>query len=37
MEGNCTHCMACIGGCPTEAIDYKSISKGKRRYYIMEE
>ena len=36
-NGNCTHCMACIGGCPTEAIEYKFISKGKRRYYMMEE
>lgn len=36
-NGNCTHCMACIGGCPTEAIEYKSASKGNRRYYIMEE
>ena len=36
-KGNCTHCMACICGCPTEAIEYKSISKGKRRYYRMEE
>ncbi|MCQ4637737.1 EFR1 family ferrodoxin [Anaerovorax odorimutans] len=36
-KGNCTHCMACICGCPTEAIEYKSISKGKRRYDIMEE
>lgn len=36
-KGNCTHCMACICGCPTEAIEYKSISKGKARYYIMEE
>lgn len=36
-KGNCTHCMACIGGCPTTAIEYKSISKGKRRYYIMED
>lgn len=35
-KGNCTHCMACICGCPTEAIEYKSISKGKRRYDIME-
>lgn len=35
--GHCTHCMACIGGCPVEAIEYKSISKGKRRYYIMED
>lgn len=36
-KGNCTHCMACICGCPTEAIEYKSISKGKRRYYIMKQ
>lgn len=34
-NGNCTHCMACIGGCPTEAIEYKSKSKGRNRYYIM--
>ncbi len=36
-NGNCTHCMACIGGCPTEAIEYKSVSRGNRRYYIMED
>lgn len=36
-HGNCTHCMACIGGCPAEAIEYKAASKGNRRYYIMEE
>lgn len=36
-HGNCTHCMACIGGCPTEAIEYKSKSKGRPRYYIMED
>lgn len=36
-KGNCTHCMACIGGCPVEAIEYKAKSKGKNRYYIMEE
>ena len=36
-KGNCTHCMACICGCPAEAIEYKSISKGKRRYDILEE
>ena len=35
-KGNCTHCMACICGCPTEAIEYKSISRGKRRYDIMD-
>lgn len=34
-NGCCTHCMACIGGCPVEAIEYNSISKGNRRYYIM--
>lgn len=30
--GNCTHCMACISYCPTEAIEYGKASKGKRRY-----
>lgn len=30
---NCTHCMACICRCPSEAIEYKNKSKGKRRYY----
>ena len=35
-KGHCTHCMACICGCPAEAIEYKSISKGKRRYDIYE-
>lgn len=40
MEGSkpvwgnhCTHCMACIGACPTEAIEYKKTSNGSRRYY----
>lgn len=28
----CTHCMACICGCPTHAIEYGRISKGKPRY-----
>ena len=36
-NGKCTHCMACIGGCPAEAIEYKSVSRGNRRYYIMED
>jgi ferredoxin len=36
-HGNCTHCMACIAGCPTDAIEYKNKSKGKHRYYIMED
>lgn len=29
---NCTHCMACISYCPTEAIEYGRHSVGKRRY-----
>lgn len=36
-KGNCTHCMACIGGCPTGAIEYKSLSQGQHRHYIMED
>ena len=28
----CTHCMACICGCPAEAIEYGRKSKGKPRY-----
>ena len=35
-KGNCTHCMACIACCPTEAIEYKNISKGRHRHYIMD-
>lgn len=34
-KGNCTHCMACINGCPTKAIQYKSKSKGRHHHYIM--
>ena len=29
---DCTHCMACICHCPTEAIEYGRKSVGKRRY-----
>ena len=28
----CTHCMACICGCPVSAIEYGSKSRGKPRY-----
>lgn len=31
-KGNCTHCMACICSCPTEAIEYGRTSRGKVRY-----
>ena len=31
---HCTHCMACICGCPHEAIEYKKRSKGQPRYYL---
>lgn len=30
--GRCTHCMACICGCSTEAIEYGRASRGKPRY-----
>lgn len=36
-KGNCTHCMACIGGCPVKAIEYKDKSKGQHRHYIMDD
>ena len=32
--GNCMHCMACICGCPTEAIEYGKASIGKPRYFL---
>lgn len=33
----CTHCMACICGCPHEAIEYGKKSRGKPRYNCPEE
>ena len=33
---SCTHCMACICNCPTEAIEYGKKSQGKRRYLCPE-
>ena len=33
-HGRCTQCMACIGACPQKAIEYGSITRGKRRYYL---
>ena len=30
----CTHCMACIAGCPNEAIEYGKKTVGKPRYYL---
>lgn len=32
----CTHCMACICGCPAEAIEYGKTSLGKPRYRVPE-
>ncbi len=34
---SCTHCMACICGCPTEAIEYGRHTRGLRRYTCPEE
>ncbi|BBF42730.1 ferredoxin [Lachnospiraceae bacterium KM106-2] len=31
---DCTHCVACISGCPSEAIEYKKKTQGKSRYYV---
>lgn len=31
---DCTHCMACICGCPKNAIEYGKKTKYKRRYYL---
>lgn len=33
-HGKCTHCMACICHCPTEAIEYGKASVGKPRYHL---
>ena len=34
--GQCTHCMACICGCPVHAIEYGRKSRGKARYQCPE-
>lgn len=34
--GRCTHCMACICGCPASAIEYGKTSVGKPRYQCPE-
>lgn len=34
---DCTHCMACIAGCPAEAIEYGKKTQGKPRYYLEDE
>lgn len=35
--GSCTHCMACIGGCPAKAIEFKNVSQGRHRHYVMDD
>lgn len=34
-ETRCAHCMSCIQNCPVEAIEYKDITKGRRRYSVL--
>ena len=34
---SCTHCMACIAGCPRQAVEYGKKTVGKTRYYLEEE
>ena len=29
MKNQCTHCMACIGNCPVEAIEYGTVTQKK--------
>lgn len=36
-NGQCTHCMACICGCPVEAIEYKNYTQNKTRYFLPNE
>ena len=31
-SNQCTHCMACIANCPTRAIEYGDVTKGKEAY-----
>lgn len=33
-HGNCTHCLACIGGCPESAIDYNKVAEKREIYYL---
>lgn len=34
-QGHCTHCMACIGGCPVQAITYREKTKERHHHYMM--
>ncbi len=33
-KASCAHCMACIGNCPVEAIEYGSITQTKPKYNV---
>lgn len=33
-QGNCTHCMSCYHHCPTNAIQYGGVTRGKEQYYF---
>lgn len=30
----CAHCMSCIQNCPVEAIEYKDVTEGRKRYHV---
>ncbi|MCI1666295.1 MAG: EFR1 family ferrodoxin [Atopobiaceae bacterium] len=30
---DCTHCMACVHRCPTQAVEWRDVTVGKARYY----
>lgn len=33
-KSGCIHCLSCICGCPSNAIDYGKATKGRRRHYL---
>jgi ferredoxin len=33
-KSHCTHCMSCIQNCPREAIEFGTVTEGKRRYSL---
>ncbi len=33
-NGRCTHCVACISGCPSRAIEFKNKTQNRNRYFL---